>query len=810
GSGGTGGNVTVSNEATITLNGGNSIGIMGQSIGGGGGTTKTFVVPVFGFELEPFKTTIGGSEGANGAGGDVTVTNSGTININGDNSVGIFAQSVGGGGGLVQLKGGAAQLSLADGGVGNGGTQTVTNTGDIFITGKNSVALFGQSIGGGGGAVIGDSPSGAASSVAGASSTASAAGPIFSGTSGGSGNAAPVVVNQTGHLVAMGENSTALVAQSDAPDGAGDITVNILNRSPGELSVIAGGSGSGAGVKILGGADNQLNNNGMITNVLGTDGNAILGDKGNNTVNNFGAVIGSVDLGTGAGAFNNSSGASFSPGATVNLSGGLLSNSGVFTPGGSGKTQTTALTGNLSQSGSGSYNVDLDVGSPSAASDRVNASGTADLAGQAVVNPTNTGFALPGSRQATIVSAAGGATDSGLTLTAPESAVIKYELLFPNATDAAVNFTVDFAPQGGLNGNQSAIGRYINRIQLAGGSDAFAPIAAALVGIPTVDGLASAYDGLSPEPFAVLGNTTWHSNQQFGNALLSCRARDGDFRFVREDECGWMTFGGGASHQDRTSSNIGYNRNAFIAAGGLQKAIGGSNWRAGIGFGYESNWLTVPDIARSEGHQAQGGLTLKGRWGGTTLAFAATGGHGWFESSRSVSLGVGTAKSDPHLSFGSFQVQLGHSFERAAWYLRPLVNSAVNYVHLHSFSEHGAGGANLRVRSDDEAFVTLGPALEMGGEIKLDYGILIRPFTRLGFSRLLSGVNPGVTASFQGAPAGVAPVTVRNENDRNFGEVSLGVDVLNVKGLDIRAGYNGQFSKHSESHGGNLKLSIPF
>jgi uncharacterized protein with beta-barrel porin domain len=62
----------------------------------------------------------------------------------------------------------------------------------------------------------------------------------------------------------------------------------------------------------------------------------------------------------------------------------------------------------------------------------------------------------------------------------------------------------------------------------------------------------------------------------------------------------------------------------------------------------------------------------------------------------------------------------------------------------------------------------------------------------------------------QGAPAGVTPFTVKGKNDINTGEVSLGVDILGVTGMNLRVGYTGQFSARSESHGGAVKFSIAF
>ena len=77
--------------------------------------------------------------------------------------------------------------------------------------------------------------------------------------------------------------------------------------------------GSGAGVKILGGANNQLNNHGVITNALGVAGDAIFATAGNDKVDNYGLVSGSVDLVGGNNAFNNKGDATFNSGAVIHL-----------------------------------------------------------------------------------------------------------------------------------------------------------------------------------------------------------------------------------------------------------------------------------------------------------------------------------------------------------------------------------------------------------------------------------------------------------------------------------------------------------
>jgi hypothetical protein len=94
GSSGDGGQVSVSNTGVIATSGEGSAAIFAQSIGGGGGNGGNGVVGKEG------TLAVGGSGGVAGDGGGVEITNRGLISTLGDAAYGIFAQSVGGGGGM--------------------------------------------------------------------------------------------------------------------------------------------------------------------------------------------------------------------------------------------------------------------------------------------------------------------------------------------------------------------------------------------------------------------------------------------------------------------------------------------------------------------------------------------------------------------------------------------------------------------------------------------------------------------------------------------------------------------------------------
>jgi hypothetical protein len=171
GSGNHAGAVYVTNDGMIETLGEQAFGIHAQSIGGGGGAGgwadplgplsigQDFVEWFETLSGASFEIGIGGRGGAAGDGSTVDVTNSSSIQTSGAYSHGVFAQSIGGGGGFGGI--GANSMSglisigfRSDGDTGisgKGDTVTVTNTGTIHTFGNDAIGVLAQSIGGGGG-----------------------------------------------------------------------------------------------------------------------------------------------------------------------------------------------------------------------------------------------------------------------------------------------------------------------------------------------------------------------------------------------------------------------------------------------------------------------------------------------------------------------------------------------------------------------------------------------------------------------------------------------------------------------------------
>ncbi len=407
GSQGNGGIVTVRNAADIVTMSSKADGIFAQSVGGGGGVGENFCEDTAAGDPGPpagtavcappgsggtaqtgvtAKLSIGGDGSNAGFGAMVDVEHTGTIETFGNGANGIFAQSVGGGGGvagnvdrglkdgtLLGIELGFSNIGIlppiggSGGGGGDGGLVTIQSSGDIVTHGSGANAIFAQSVGGGGG-VAGNIGNNLISSdlfsAAGSSGGAGSGGNVvvdhsgdivtfgdvshgvFAQSAGGTGSGGDVMVTVDGNIAANGLGSDGVVVQSRGDAGVGDVTVTLLGAG-----VVQGGTGDAAGVRFLDGGTNVVANGGLLHALGGT---AVAGGTGDDSVDNTGTVVGDLRLGTGANVFDNRAGASFRAGPVADLGGGRLTNAGTVqienaTP------ATTQLNGRFEQTPTGRY-----------------------------------------------------------------------------------------------------------------------------------------------------------------------------------------------------------------------------------------------------------------------------------------------------------------------------------------------------------------------------------------------------------------------------------------------------------------------
>jgi uncharacterized protein YhjY with autotransporter beta-barrel domain len=269
GGGGQGGTIDIVNEGSITTEGDWSLGIWAQSLGGVGGAGGAGG-GIYGS---------GGGANASGAGGMVTVRNSGTILTQGLQGSGIFVQSIGGFGASGGGSGGIASFGGIGATGGNGGLVLIDNSGAVTTLGNEANGLFAESVGGGGGNGAG---SGGVYSLGGAGSAGGHGGQVgiansatlrtegyFAqgilaqsiGGGGGNGAGSGGLVSIGGSGTSTGNGSFVSVHNSGGITTLGDDSHAILAQS------IGGGGGSGAGsggMVSIGGSGNAGGNGGAV------------------------------------------------------------------------------------------------------------------------------------------------------------------------------------------------------------------------------------------------------------------------------------------------------------------------------------------------------------------------------------------------------------------------------------------------------------------------------------------------------------------------------------------------------------------
>jgi uncharacterized protein with beta-barrel porin domain len=473
--------VTVTSTGNISTAGSGAYGISAQTFGAGAVTVTS-----------TGNITTGGSNAfgieASGNTGAATVISIGNITTAGDHAYGIKAYS--GGGGAVSV---TSTGNITTAGNRAYGIETYSNTGATTVTSTGNITTAGSKAYG-----IAANNNGAGAITVTSTGNISTAGTNATGINVVSFRGGAVTVTSTGNITTPGDGASGIYAGSFG----GPVTVTIRSGT------VSGGSGSGAGVVLSGGSNNTLTNFGTVTALSGL---AVQGDTGNDTVNNSGTVTGNVLLGSGTNAFNNMAGGLFNPGASVDLGGGSLTNAGTLSPGGVGTTQTTALTGNLTQAATGILLADINIAG--ATSDRFNVSGTANLAGSVQVQVSN---ATLGAWQQTVLSATGGTTNNGLSLLA--SPALHAQLIFPNATDVAVKSSgINFLTPG-LGTNQAAVGNALNGAALTAGLGG--PVFNLLLNTNSVPAYGLALTQLSGEAATGTQQTTFDAMNTFMGTML--------------------------------------------------------------------------------------------------------------------------------------------------------------------------------------------------------------------------------------------------------------------------------------------------
>lgn len=865
GGAGKGGDVIVTNTGTIATRGGDAYGIFAQSVGGGGGIAAAGDASA-GTDVKNIGISVGGSAGSSGEGGVVTVNQTGDVTTLGDRAVAIFAQSIGGGGGVGGTGQGADGGSVMVGGSGSaggkGGAVNVTMTGDILTFGDGAHGIFAQSVGGGGGVggdVSGSNPTlishamtigvgvgGAgggggnggdvtigttgtittygyrtygifAQSIGGGGGTGGSGnasfGTIpFAGSNGGAGSGGKITIDQSGSVIAYGLDSHGIFAQSVGGTGGDDITVNLHSGT------VSGGGGSAAGIYIDGGKTNSVTiaADATVTALSGlaikaTDGvdqNNVAHATGNTAITNSGNIFGNVDLGSGNGSLSNLASGVFVTGQTINLGSGTMSNAGRLDLGGIGYKINAALNGNFIQAPSGVLVVDAAFGGTS---DVLAATGTANVRGK--VEP-HLASLMPNA-PTTIVSAANGFVGTN-DVTPINSASVTYglqiagndlQLSVQSAQFVPPAFASYFSP------NEIGVANQLQGIWNAGGGAAgMGPIFAYFATIPDSNTYGQSLDRLHGASYASQASAAILTGLNFTDSMMSCHEVQGALAPLRETACEWTKVTGVLTDKGSASGSNGYRDRAGRIQAGRQIEIA-PDWFFEIAAGYEYGHTTVGNFSATQADRYDIGLAIKRQVGSWLFGVALDTGYAGLDTTRGINLaGIGSARSQSSIWRLDTRFHAAYLAEFGITYVKPMLDFDVIYNAMPGFSETGAGVLGLRVASASQMMFAFAPSVELGQTIIWNNGQAMRPYIRAG-ATLLSTGSWTINSNFEGAPAGVASFASVNSMPRSLAKTSAGIDLYGlwgVSGLDLKLQYETQFTSGYQDQTSSIKLTRRF
>ena len=704
-----GGRVNGEVEGSVVNLGSDSVAVLAQSIGAGGGLGLASGGAAVAAQL-------GGSNGAAGDGGAVAVRVEGEVVNTGDRVHGVVAQSIGGGGGLLLGSAAGSALALAGDNQGDGGAVQVNVTGGVYGLGADSHGVLAQSIGGGGGWVAGQ-------------------GSVLAG---GAGRGGTVSLAVGGDVLQTGAGSVGVQASSLGSLGAGDIAVTLDG-------LVRGGSGSGIGVVVEGGDSNHIIIKRSLSSVSALAAQA---GSGNDLLQNLGELYGNVDLGSGANRLVNEAGARMltwdrlAIGQGTQVSGlsadssGTLVNRGDLHFGlaapqfpldlaagavyanmdaaaaardnllfGARVISKVDLTGNFVQQAGAALHMDVAFGSP--ASDHLEASGSVALGG--------TGYftlaALSNARWLRLFGAAAGSRDDGFDM--QDTLALTFKTSF-RADGAYLSYDPHFQ-QTWLRPNQNALGSHIDSALLTGSSDGIGRLMALIGNLKTgqEDAYRAVFDMIDADG---LGSTLYSQVQvqrAFSGSLFGCNRTLGDGR------CAWGSVSSYDAHRDGTADDLPLSLSGSYARFGFDTALDGA-WSMSTAFEFDHLSEIKVDEGRtsSRGRGVNLGVGVEhDRDGAQTRLMLATG-WSWYDTTRlsPVFDDNGQATSSPRTGYLTAGAGLGTVMAWGEWSLRPRVDARYTLLHHDGLREQGLGDIGYRAGAHNQSLFSVIPSLKLGYE----------------------------------------------------------------------------------------------
>ncbi len=693
---GDGGNVDFTNTGDVNTSGTGSHAFVIQSIGGGGGLVTT--------DLDPSQVTVNLSAANGGDGGDILFSQTGNTVTSGENAIGVAAQSLGGGGGIVD-----SIFRGAAGGAGSGGAIDMTLTGNVLSVGDGGIGVFAQSEGRDGADAI----------------MLGFDGVVMGGTGQANSVASIIVEGGTDNTLTLSEDTVLIAGNNQLVNGGdGNEQITLSGRALGNLNLGDGTNGltveDGATFYALDTVN--LGDAGLMQ----VDGNLVLGA-------NWG-VDGGLTAAVQADDFS----------FTENVS------------------QTTNVTGSLAFGGTATSTFDVyfrTTGISGGDSDLINVTRDATIGGTLVPRLNTLERALP----LVIINPDGTAADAGTTI--QDTVVLDYSIGLNGATSDGSSIDLVITPDYStprMNSNQTAIGDYINDVLNGRGTSEQGELLALIGNMQSEADVIAAIESLSTADYAADAVDAYFGTRVFADTLQNCERYTNYQAGDDPRNCIWFT--GGRYFFDREQTGIynDLNVNNTNWSAGVRLPVGDELY-AGFALGYDQISLQNGSQYNASGDRFNLGASLTKYTGAWEFAAMLSAGWSNYDTSRAGGIRgvlpngtivdtVGVSEIKHKMNHQNLRLSLAYDqrLGTGGAYLRPEL--AVDATRLATESNGDATLSGIVLQDDNEMIYSLTPSIEIGTEQILSASQKLRASLRAG-AILSSDDTVSVTAGFSGASA---------------------------------------------------------
>ncbi|MQT14669.1 autotransporter outer membrane beta-barrel domain-containing protein [Segnochrobactrum spirostomi] len=294
------------------------------------------------------------------------------------------------------------------------------------------------------------------------------------------------------------------------------------------------------------------------------------------------------------------------------------------------------------------------------------------------------------------------------------------------------------------------------------------------------------------------------------NASLSCPAFEGDGLRIHEGECVWSRVVGSRMARFGGSDGEGFNQSGMSYRVGAQWEVA-PDWYLGATAAYNMSWLQASSgLSSTNGTGGDVSVALKHQMGPLLLAASLQAGYGTYETNNTLVVGTqqGAASNDTDLWTAGLKLRAAYEFAFQTWYVRPYVD--VNVLHLsmpgYTFA---ANGMSVSSGSIDHWSGVLQPVLEVGSRVNVGDGAWVRPYVGVG-GMFVAGNSINTTSTFSyGGTQGISYET-SNEMPNALLDVGGGVQFMNRDGYEVRGQYRAQLANDFVGQELSLRLSMKF